>query len=81
MRGRFYTDGSGGKFSDHPLIRRVGAGLAALDDTGAFLWGAFAACPGQWQTVPFAELFAVYLVLLLASPGATLEIFLTLMLR
>ena len=70
LSGDFYTDGAGGKYSTDPRIRRVGFGAAQVGRSisGAFsvlgfLCGSFA---GK-QTVPRAELFAIYNIILIAS--------------
>ena len=76
--GDYYTDGSGGKFASPPYLRRVGCGIARLDELYGhfgYAWGAFFALPGLVQTVPRAELFAVIVLCLHAAPCAHLRVF------
>ena len=60
--GSYYTDGGGGEFGSLVQLRRCGIGIARLDGETSdayFLFGAYAALPGEHQSVPRCELFAV----------------------
>ena len=64
--GRYYTDGSGGKHSAAPALRRCGFGVAYMTEARGrsdFAWGVFGPLIGKVQTVPRAELFACVTVL------------------
>ena len=55
-----YGDASGGKCTSYPALRRVGVGLAAIDDSGDLVWAISMSLPGQCKTVPRGGLFAIY---------------------
>ena len=57
--GTIYGDASGAEFSVDPLLRRIGVGLAAVDNDGNILWGLSFNLPGDVQTVPRGELYAI----------------------
>ena len=68
--GKYYTDGSGGEYSDIPALRRCAFGIAHLKpllppylDPNPVLFGAHGPLPGFTQTVPRSELFAVLVVI------------------
>ena len=67
--GTYWGDGSGGPFSSHADLRRVGCGLAALTDALAFAFCAYFALPGDVQPVPRSELFALVMRCLLLQEG------------
>jgi hypothetical protein len=68
--GVYYTDGSGGKYSSVPQLRRCGVGVACVEDEPLrFSWGCHSPLPGDRQTVPRAELFAIILIAKNAAPG------------
>ena len=71
--GTYYGDASGGDFSSVPLIRRVGVGLCSISPQGNLLFGVHCNLPGDVQTVPRGEIYALYLLLQLASPMATID--------
>ena len=50
-------------------------GIAALREDLTLWWGLFCALPGQEQSVPRAELYAVVLLCHLAAPGSSLRVF------
>ena len=59
--GFFASDGSGGKFSSDPQLRRCGWAWVQLDPARPFQvgWNRFGALHGDRQTVPRAELVAI----------------------
>ena len=65
-RYKYYTDGSGRKYHDDPRIRRCGSAGASISfDTtpptiADAIWGSL---PGDHQTVPRAELYAIIIVI------------------
>ena len=71
--GLYGTDGSGGELSAYPELRRVGCGVSRVDCTagGGFdvIWSANFALPGDVQTVPRGELFAICIVVEHVSHG------------
>ena len=71
--GTYYSDGSGGKHTRYPTLRRCGVGLACLSGN-QFAWGAYLALPGRVQTVLRADIFAIFLLCLFAERGATLTL-------
>ena len=68
-RYKWYSDGSGGKHGSHPLLRRVGWALVAMEQTGPQTWrlvgGWMGNVPGDKQTIPRAELIPVIFLHLL----------------
>ena len=78
--GRYFSDGSGGRFNTYPILRRCGFGVAYLVqspsaytdlDARFFKWGVFGAVTGEIQTVPRAELFAISVIVMRVQPGRT----------
>ena len=57
----FGTDGSGGKFSKDPLLRRCGYSAVTFGESGQ-VGLVFGGCPGR-HTVPRAELYALSMVI------------------
>ena len=70
--GRYFGDGSGGRFSSYPALRRCGIGLAYLENE-IFVFGACARLNGEWQTVPRAETSALLILVDRASYHAHIE--------
>ena len=60
--GTYYGDASGGEWTEHPTLRRVGVGLLK-GANGVFLHGVSSNLPGSVQTVARGELFAFLLLL------------------
>ena len=61
----YFTDCSGGNHASIPAIRRCGVGIARLgmrNDMPELLWGFMSCLPGDVQTIPRGELFAIYFV-------------------
>ena len=72
--GLYYGDASGGSFSAYPKLTRCGVGLCKVDrSTEDRLWGVQLNLPGQIQTVPRAELFALHFLVNEAVSHSTLE--------
>ena len=71
--GLYYTDASGGPNNEYPVLRRCGVGVACIDThsnwfttgegSSPFLWGAYAPLTGVRQSVPRAELYAIFVVI------------------
>ena len=59
--GVYYGDASGGKYTKHPALRRVGVGLACYAQ-GVFHFGLYSNLPGPIQTVGRGEIFALLLL-------------------
>ena len=59
ISGVYYGDASGGEFTSYRPLRRCGCGVAVIDAQGDLLFGANFTLPGEVQTVPRAELFAL----------------------
>ena len=58
----YFTDCSGGNHASIPAIRRCGIGIARLgmrNDVPELLWGLMSCLPGEVQTIPRGELFAI----------------------
>ena len=74
--GTYYTDGSGGKYSSIPLLRRCGCGIAKIDDAGALTmdFGVYFGLEGSSQTVPRAEMFANIVLCLLVAPHSAIRV-------
>ena len=82
--GVYHTDGSGGIFSAIPALRRCGVGVvflksdldASSNDFGndPIVFAVHAPLVGTVQTVPRAELYAVYLVLDHVGPRSNVNI-------
>ena len=85
--GRYYSDASGGEHNSYPLLRRCGFGIVrmreGLDDKelqcvnapeDAVTFGAFGVLPGEKQTVPRAELYAILEIIINLLPNAAVEI-------
>ena len=79
--GRYFSDGSGGRFNVYPLLRRCGFGIAfmhqditAFSDLSRdlFLWGVFGALVGEKQSVLRSELFAIVVIVRKVRPGKTM---------
>ena len=68
-------DGSGGSYSSYPTLRRCGTGVAYLDWDMSHQFDAWSPLPGQIQTVPRAELFALLIVARHARPDALIHFF------
>ena len=68
-----YGDASGGKFTSYPALRRVGVGLAAIDSIGNLVWGLSLNLPGQCQTVPRGELFAIFYTVFKSEDNTNIE--------
>ena len=69
--GIYSGDGSGGKFTSHPQLRRCGIGICQVVD-GEITSGASVTLPGKRQTVGRAELFALLIVALNAVVDAVI---------
>ena len=70
-----FLDGSGGRFSEYPPIRRCGFGLAVVSFNGAspkLLFGIAASLPGESQTTARAELFALVFGVFASEPCVNL---------
>jgi hypothetical protein len=70
--GLYGTDASGGRWGSYPLLRRCGCGvsrLTSLDPPYQLQWGAWFPLVGELQTVPRAELYAIYMVVAKVSQG------------
>jgi len=57
--GTYYGDASGGEFTSYPELRRCGCGVAAIHPDGTLHYGASFSLPGEIQTVPRGELYAL----------------------
>ena len=61
--GEYHTDATGGEYIAIPEARRVGVAVARLTGAEADIleveWGLFCGLPGQIQTVPRGELYAI----------------------
>ena len=77
--GRLWSDASAGEYGRWPRLRRCGCGLArirsSLDLTYELVWGAHFALPGDKQTVPRAELYAMVVAVENTNPCHELHIF------
>ncbi len=71
--GTYYGDASGGPFSAHATIRRIGCGLAKVGPLGKLMFGAKSNLPGDIQTVPRGELFVLLLLVGLCEPLAEID--------
>jgi hypothetical protein len=71
--GTYYGDASGGEHTEYPKLRRVGVGLAKIDQHGKLLFGIKSNVPGTVQTVSRGELYALALLVDHAIPGATYD--------
>ncbi len=71
--GTYYGDSSGGLFTAHTALRRVGCGLAKVDHNGSLLFGARCNLPGEVQTVPRGELFILVVLVGLAAPLSEID--------
>ena len=65
--GDYFGDGSGGRFSSIPSLRRCGIGLAFLVN-GVLQFGLRSPLPGDVQTVPRSEVAAAHVLLLHLAP-------------
>ena len=68
-----YGDASGGKFTSFQALRRVGVGLAAIDNEGELVWAISMNLPGKCQTVPRGELFAIYYTVFKSADDTQIE--------
>jgi hypothetical protein len=61
---KLWTDASGGEYGSIPQLRRCGIGITAITVTGQqgvqINFGAFGPLPGEIQTVPRGELYAIF---------------------
>ena len=71
--GVYYGDASGGEHTSFPKLRRVGCGIASIDEHGALSFGAHCNLPGQVQTVSRGELFALVLLVRWMAPLSDVE--------
>ncbi len=71
--GTYYGDASGGDFSSVPLLRRVGVGVCRISPLGKLLYGIHCNLPGDVQTVPRGEIYALVVLLTRASPLAVID--------
>jgi hypothetical protein len=71
--GTYYGDASGGLHTSHTAIRRCGVGLAAIDEQGQLIYGASFNLPRAVQTVPRGEIFALVLLIRLASEHSNID--------
>jgi len=71
--GTFYGDASGGKYTRHPGIRRVGCGICQIDFQGIQIWGQSFNLPGEIQTVPRGELYVLQYLVEQASHHSHIE--------
>jgi hypothetical protein len=71
--GTYYGDASGGEHTEFPKLRRVGCGVAVVDDAGFFLYGIRSNLPGPIQTVSRGELFALVLLISHVSDNSDVE--------
>ena len=72
--GIYFGDGSGGKFTSHPALRRCGVGICLVVDEQPVA-AAWTPLPGEIQTVGRAELYALLQVVTNASPLAVITFF------
>ena len=76
--GTYHTDGSGGRFSAQPLLRRCSFGISSValgvDGKPCFRFGFHGNLPDTPQTVPRSELFAWLVVLQNVEPEGAIEI-------
>ena len=85
--GSYHSDASGGPHNSFPLIRRCGFGVvlmqphfsvdlleAATCASQVIVFGAFGALPGAKQTVPRAELFAIFEIIVNLTTSAVATI-------
>ena len=61
------------RFTSYPALRRVGVGLAAIDSIGNLVWGLSLNLPGQCQTVPRGELFAIFYTVFKSEDNTNIE--------
>jgi len=73
--GFYFGDGSGGRYSSYPTLRRCGTGIVYLDWDMSHQFDVWSPLPGQVQTVPRAELFALLIVAHHARPNALIHFF------
>ena len=59
VSGTYYGDASGGKQSMYPEIRRIGCAFAQIDNDDNLLFAAHFPLPGEHQSVPRGELYAL----------------------
>ena len=75
--GKYFTDGSGGKFSSLPCLRRCGVGIAFLGFPAfvpKMLFGFSSNLLRENQTMPMAELLGVTIVVCQVLPDSALEV-------
>ena len=68
-----YGDASGGAFTRLPLLRRIGVGLACIDQEGKLVWAMNFNLPGSTQTVARGELFALLRAAQLAEEDSEID--------
>jgi len=68
--GLYYGDASGGEFTQYPDIRRVGVSFVQIRDNGDLTFAAHFPLPGDVQTVARGELYALLVLIRMASPGS-----------
>lgn len=73
--GFYFGDGSGGRYSSYPTLRRCGTGIAYLDWDMDHQYDIWSPLPGAIQTVPRAELYALLIVVHHVRPNARVHFF------
>jgi len=73
--GYYFGDGSGGPYSKFPTIRRAGVGVHYVSPDKVPTHNYWQPLPGDSQTLPRAELFAVLLVALHVEEAAVVDFF------
>ena len=72
--GTMYGDASGGKFSAYRDLRRVGCGLIMLSsDSNALMAAINFNLPGEVQTIPRGELYAIVIGVTLAPENSSID--------
>ena len=66
----YYGDGSGGRYSSYPTIRRCGVGICCMSEPNIMEFGVRYQLPGEVQTVPRAEVSAMATVAQMAMHNA-----------
>ena len=60
-------------FTSHPRIRRCGVSVVCVDTEGSLRFGASINLPGNIQTVPRAEYYALYYLIKVVAPHSRVE--------